>query len=100
MLLSIDYDALTNEEAIRALRWADSEYRLAFPEVQVEMWESLQEAWDRYLAARVNWLKPGMICTDKDVILMKQIRREICQAADTQTLIQGLIKLARFFLKF
>lgn len=96
----IDNDRLTYEDATQALLWADSEYRLALPEDQIQLWQPLQEAWDKYLEARVNLLKPGMICTTQDVIKMKQIRREVCQAATTQMLIQALTKLVGFLLEF
>ena len=97
---SMDNDVITYEQLTQALLWADIEYRLALPEDQIQLWEPLQKAWDKYIEARVNLLKPGMICTTQDVIKMKQIRREICQAAQTQTLIQGLTKLVGFLLKF
>jgi hypothetical protein len=97
---NLDNDAITYEESTQSLLWADIEYRLASPEDQIKLWEPLQQAWDKYMESRINLLKPGMICTTQDVIKMKQIRREICQAATTQTLIQGLAKLVGILLKF
>ncbi len=60
----------------------------------------VDDAYERYSRARLNLLKEGVLATDEDVAEMRRIRAEIDQAATTQALVSGAIKLGLLLAKY
>jgi len=99
-----DNDEIVLEDASEAAFILDKAYRRAVLKADLdaltELKPKVDAAYDRVSQARLNLLKDGVLATDDDVGEMRRIRAEIDQAATTQTLIEGAIKLAIFIAKF
>ncbi|MBI4524789.1 MAG: hypothetical protein HY695_13380 [Deltaproteobacteria bacterium] len=100
----LDNDEIVLEDAKEAAFALDKAYRRAIQEADLARMTALKpqvdNAYDRYSTARLNLLKQGILATDEDVAEMHRIRAEIDQAATTQALVSGAIKLALFLAKY
>ncbi|MDP6876076.1 MAG: hypothetical protein QF521_21335 [Alphaproteobacteria bacterium] len=99
-----DNDLIVLEDARDAVFALEKAYRKALLnddlDTMVEIEPHLSKAEDQLSGARLNLLAAGQLTTDADVAEMRRIRAEIDQAADTQQLIAGAIKLATMVAKF
>jgi hypothetical protein len=100
----VDNDKIVLEDAKEAAFALDKAYRRAIQAADLAsvtiLKPQVDDAYDRYTQARLNLLKQGVLATDADVAEMRCIRAEIDQAATTQALITGAIKLGLFLAKY
>jgi hypothetical protein len=89
-----DNDAKCLVELGNSVIEADVAYHLASPVDKIALYQPLQALHDEYTKAKLKLLAEGVICTDADVQKMKTIRQEMNQAADTQSVIHMILKLA------
>lgn len=98
-----DNDLMVLQDAEAALSTLSQKYRLAVLNKDFttigELKPELDKAADAYQAARQKLLAEGVIMTEADVMEMRRIKAEIDQAADTQSMVQGALKLAGFIAK-
>lgn len=99
-----DNDVMVLEDARDAVFTLEKAYRKAVInddlDTMMEIEPHLSQAEDRLSLARLNLLKAGQLTTDADVTEMRRIRAEIDQAADTQQLILGAVKLVAMVARF
>lgn len=55
-------------------------------------------AFSTYSIARLELLEEGVICTTEDIEEMREIRREIEAAAETQTLLRAIPRFITFLI--
>ncbi|MBR8827528.1 MAG: hypothetical protein DSM107014_06400 [Gomphosphaeria aponina SAG 52.96 = DSM 107014] len=92
----MDNDSQVLEDAALTVTHIDIEYRRADFEGKKKLKKSRDAAFSTYLIARVELLEDGVICTDDDVAKMQEIRQEIQQAGDTQTLLGAIPRFMIF----
>lgn len=95
----IDYDLKVLEEAKEAVFIIDKKYKKASFDEQLDLKDDWDKAFSTYVLARVKLLKQGVVCNADDVKEMQNIRKEVEQAAKTQSLIAGIFRFSRFFTK-
>ena len=99
-----DNDVIVLEDARDAVFTLEKAYRKAVNnddlDTMDEIEPKLSEAEDKLAQARLNLLQAGQLTSDEDVAEMRRIRAEIDQAADTQQLIAGAVKLVAMVAKF
>lgn len=100
----MDNDAIVLEDAKDAAFALDKALRRAVRELDLAKVEELKpevgKAFDTLSQARLRLLQEGMIATDSDVAEMRKIRAELEDAAQTQQVIQGAVKLVGLLRKF
>ena len=92
----MDNNTLILKDAADCLQTIDIQYKLSDFNSKKQLKESRDNAFDVYSRARLKLLADEVLCTDQDVQTMKQLRQEIEQAAETQSLIQGILSLVQF----
>lgn len=89
-----------NKLALQTLRSTMEELDIKYMEAdeasKLEMKDELDEAFLAFSRARLRLLKKRVLCDTSCKDQMQSIRAEIEQAADTQTLIQAIIRWSRF----
>lgn len=99
-----DNDLILLEDARDAVFALEKAYRKAVInddlDAMMALEEPLAEAENNLSRARLKLLQAGQLTTDADVAEMRRIRAEIDQAADTQQLIAGAVKLAVMVARF
>jgi len=99
-----DNDAIVLEDARDAAFILDKAYRRAVRERDLNKMRDIKphvdDAYDKVSQARLKLLEQGVLATDEDVADMRRIKAEIDEAASTQQLIQGAIKLVGLIAKF
>lgn len=86
------------EEAAKAVFIIGVKYRQADINGKQELRQARDKAFSAYSIARLKLLEDEVICTDEDVKEMKDIRLEIQQAAQTQTLIIAIARLIKLLI--
>lgn len=101
---TVDTDLEVFEKAGSAVFILDKELRKANLR---EDWASVnaldpkaRDARDALMNARLKLLQAGIVTTPGDLAEMEAIKKEIDDAADTQAMVQGAIKLIGFLAKF
>ena len=94
----MDNDLIVLEEATLAVYAIDIQYKLADFKEKKKLKKSRDAAFSTYSMARLELLEEGIICTDEDVEAMQEIRREIEEAADTQTLLRAIPRFFTFLI--
>ncbi len=101
---TIDTDEVVLQDAATAVSQLDMAYRRAvkLPDVVTgrKLRPKVKAAYEAYSLARLKLMKKGTITSDAHVAEMRRIRAEIDQAADTQALVEGAVKLIGFLGKF
>lgn len=97
--LNIDHDLEVLEKATKAVFLIDKKYKKASFDEKLEIKDARDKAFNAYMLARIQLVRDGIICTPDDVDQMKNIRQEVEQAANTQSLIIAIFRLARFLTK-
>jgi hypothetical protein len=92
----MDNDASVLQDAAATLIAIDIQYKLSDFNAKKQLKKHRDKAFNVYAMARLELLTDEVICTDTDVQEMKKIRQEIEQAAETQTLIDGILHLVTF----
>ena len=95
-----DNDATLLHDAAAAIGVIDAKYRAADFNDKILMKHEVDAAFSAYSAARLRLLADGVLSTSGDVAAMANLRMRITQAADTQSLIAGVVQLATFLAKF
>jgi len=95
-----DNDCIVLKDLGETVTMIDVLYRLAEPAERKDIKDERDKALAYYGAARDKLLADGVICTDKHIAEMRKIKAEIEQAAQSQQVIQGIIKLAKFLRGF
>ena len=92
----MDNDSQTLQEISESITAIDLKYRaLPFPD-QMKLKPKRDEAFSKYVEARVALLEEGIITSADQVLEMRQIKKEIDDAADTQALIVSIGRLIGF----
>ncbi|MEL6438536.1 MAG: hypothetical protein AAFQ80_04690 [Cyanobacteria bacterium J06621_8] len=94
----MDNDSIVLDEAASAVTYIDIQYRLANFNEKKKLKKSRDAAFSTYSMTRLELLEEGVICTDEDVTAMQEIRREIEEAAETQTLIRAIPRFITFLI--
>ncbi len=94
----MDNDAIVLKEAANTVTLIDIQYRLASFNEKKQLKKSRDAAFSTYSMARLELLEEGVICTDEDVKAMQEIRREIGEAAETQTLLRAIPRFITFLI--
>ena len=94
----MDNDALVLQDAAATLVAIDIQYKLSDFNTKKQLKKHRDKAFNVYSMARLELLTDEVICTDTDVQEMKKIRQEVEQAAKTQTLIDGILRLVTFLI--
>ncbi len=89
-------DLQTVKEAESALDLLFDQYVVATPGEQWIMEPAITQASEKLLTARLSLFKEGVLTTPEDLQTLDSIKKEIEDAADTQALIMGALKLAAF----
>jgi hypothetical protein len=92
----MDNDTIVLQDAYSSLMVIDVQYKLAEFNEKKQLKKYRDKAFNIYTMARLELLTDEVICTNEDVQQMKEIRQAVEQEADTQTLIQGIIRLVKF----
>jgi len=91
---------LVLEQASNAVLSIDRKYRNADFNGKISLKDERDKLYNEYAKARLKLLEDGMICTDDNVKEMMEIRAEIEQAIQTQSIVIGIGKLVKFLAKF
>ena len=91
-----DNDSIVLSDLGDTVTMVDVKYRLASPADRLDMKEQRDQALSAYPAARDRLLADGIICTEDHILKMRIIRAEIEAAAETQSTVEGLIRLVGF----
>ena len=95
----MDNDSVVLKVASEAMTAIDLQHRAAtFPDKLV-LGPERDRAFSAYLAARLKLLADGVICTPADVAEMGKIRDEVNAAAERQTMLVAIGRMAGFLLK-
>ena len=94
----MDNDSKVLDDAKSAVFAIDIQYRLANFNEKKKLKKSRDAAFSTYAMARLELLEEGVICTDEDVEAMKKIRKEIEDAAKTQTLLRAIPRFITFLI--
>lgn len=94
----MDSDTVVLQDAYASVMAIDVQYKLADFNAKKKLKKYRDKAFNVYTLARLELLTDEVICTDEDVQVMKDIRQKVEQAADTQLLIEGIIRLVRFLI--
>lgn len=95
----MDNDSQVLDSAKSAIFAIDIQYRLADFNDKLKLKKSRDAAFSTYSMARLDLLEEGVICTDEDVKAMQQIRKEIEEAGDTQTLLRAIPRFITFLIR-
>lgn len=99
-----DNDLILLEDARDAVFALEKSYRKAVInddlDAMMELQEPLTDAENNLSRARLKLLQAGQLTSDADVTEMRRIRAEIDQAADTQQLVEGAVKLVAMVARF
>ena len=95
-----DNDSIVLRDLGETVTMIDVKYRLASPADRIDMKEERDKALAQYGAARDQLLAEGVICADEHIAEMRKIKAEIEQAAQTQQIIQGMVRLVKFLRSF
>ncbi|MGD8588909.1 MAG: hypothetical protein PVG22_08780 [Chromatiales bacterium] len=96
----MDTDLEIMKSAASAATEIDVKYRVATFADKIKLKPERDKAFNAYAQARLKLLEDGMISTEADLQTMQEIKTEVQQARDTQTLILGIGKLVGFLTKF
>ena len=96
----MDYDELALGQIANAVILVDKRYRKADFITKLKLKKKRDELFNAYRKARLVLLKEGMVSSKKDVEKIKELRKKIAHARQTQTLIEGAKALALFLVKF
>jgi hypothetical protein len=94
-----DNDTLVLKDIAASVLEIDIRYKEADINEKMLLRNSRDKAFSAYLLARIQLLESAVICTENDIKEMKKIRREIEEAANTQTLINVVFRLISFLIK-
>lgn len=96
----MDNDSIVLQSSASSVNIIDLKYRELKdkPSEQFRLKKYRDRAFSTYSIARLELLGNEVICTTDDIKEMQAIRKEIEQAAETQGLIQGAIRLIRFLI--
>ena len=92
----MDNDTLVLQDAAACLIAIDIQYKLSDFNAKKQLKKHRDKAFNVYSMARLELLTDEIICTDTDVEEIKKIRQEIEQAAQAQTLIDGILRMVKF----
>ena len=95
-----DRDELVIDEVETAFRRAYRRYRKAPAPEKLEIKPELKKAADAWVDAQLHLDEQGDLATPEDLERIREIRRDIDDAAETQALIVGLGRLVGFVAKF
>lgn len=99
-----DNDLIMLENAKDAAFTLDKAYRRAVRKGDMNTAMKLQpkvnEAYTAISHARMKLLEAGVLATDADVAEMRRLKAEIDDAAETQQMIEGAVKVIGFVAKF
>lgn len=99
-----DTDLMVLEDARDAVFALEKAYRKALLSNNLDDMSAietkLEEAENNLSSARLKLLQGAVITTDDDVAEMRRIKAEIDQAASTQTILQGAVKLIALLATF
>lgn len=94
----MDNDSTVFENAASAVNAIDIQYRLADFNDKKKLKKPRDAVFYVYSMTRLELLEEGIICTSDDVEAMQEIRQEIEEAADTQTLLKEIPRLISFLI--
>ena len=86
------------KQAKLALFTIDVKYKMSGFNEKKKLIKAREAAFSAYALEHLELIEEGVKCTQKDIDEMKKIRDEIKKAADTQTLIQGVVRLTSFLI--
>lgn len=95
-----DNDEKVLGEAKEAVYKVDLRYKAGNLDDKVELKKPRDKLFSAYVAARIDLLEDGVIATEEDVQNMRELRKEIDSAADSQQLAISAINAAKFLIKF
>lgn len=96
----MDTDEIIVKKAAAAATSIDVKYKRSSPTDKVLLKPKRDEAFSAYAAARLKLLEDGTISTDADVAEMNEIRKQIGNAKQRQSLIIAAGRLVGFLAKF
>lgn len=94
----MDNNDIFLNEAAKAVFIIGVKYRQADINGKQELRQPRDKAFSAYSIARLKLLENEIICTNEYVQKMKEIRQEIQQAAQTQTLIAAIARLFKILI--
>ncbi len=94
----MDNNDIFLDEATKAVFIIGVKYRQADINGKQELRQPRDKAFSAYSIARLKLLEDEVICTNADVQEMEEIRQEIQQAAQTQTLIAAIARLFKILI--
>ncbi|MGL5940255.1 MAG: hypothetical protein ACRC2S_07690 [Waterburya sp.] len=94
----MDNDLIFLKQASSALFAIDVKYKMSGFNEKKKLVKARDAAFSAYALERLELLEEGVKCSQQDIDEMKEIRRQIEEAAETQTLIQGVVRLTSFLI--
>jgi hypothetical protein len=94
----MDNDLIILKQAKSALFAIDVKYKMSGFNDKKKLVKARDAAFSTYALERLELLEEGVKCTQQDIDEMKEIRRQIEEAAETQTLIQAIFRLTSFLI--
>ncbi|MGD0921755.1 MAG: hypothetical protein ABSA70_08350 [Terriglobia bacterium] len=95
----MDNDAEVLNHVASAATAIDLKYRRADFESKLALKDDRDKTFDAYSKARMKLLEEGVICTEKDVREMADIRAEIGRARKTQSILVATGRFLAFLAK-
>lgn len=95
----LDRDMLVLRDAGNAVTEIDIRYRVGDINVKRELRDAREQAFAAYSLARLALLRDGILTTEKDLEDMRDLKRQIDEAGDTQDLIVAVLQLVQLFVK-
>lgn len=94
----MDNNDIVLDEATKAVFIIGVKYRKADINEKQQLRQQRDIAFSTYSIARLKLLEDEVICTDLDVMEMKDIRKEIENAAKIQNLITAIARLTKILI--
>ncbi len=95
----MDNDIIVLEDVAASVISIDRKYRKADFNDKLLLKKDRDKAFNTYAKARLKLLEDGVICKQKDVDEMKEIRSAISRARKTQTILAAIGRLVVFLAK-
>jgi hypothetical protein len=95
----MDNDLIVLEDAAASVISIDKKYRKADFNDKLLLKKDRDKAFNTYAKARLKLLEDGVICKQKDIDEMKEIRSQIAHARKTQSILIAIGRLIVFLAK-